>query len=176
MASASSIQIPPLPKDTAGRWLDVIREDGDMVRRWLLVMHQMDGRYRREGLGLFGQNMAHRPSPWGASYYYWTTKGEVALRLIYSSGRKQHFVMSVGFVGRISPSDALELVIDRSIEYLRERNASSAFAVAPKRMEYPGILRLYDLVPSHHRLIVKTEQDTPASRTWNIEAPELNSP
>jgi hypothetical protein len=120
--------------------------------------------------------MAHRPSAAGASFYYWKPSHEVVLRLLYIPARDQHMIMSVGFVGDITPAAALDLIVDRAISYLRDYQLDSAFAVAPKRMENPEILKLYDLVPQHPRLRVTLEADAPGARRWGLTAPELRKP
>ena len=172
--AGTKLTIPSLPPDTAGRWLDVVREDEDMVRRWLRVMWQMDDDYRRENIFLFNRNMGHRPSRYGASYYYWNGADELALRLVYCRPRGQHQVLNVGFLGTITPQRALDLLVDRAIEYLRERKATSMFALCPKQMTNRNILLLYDLVPGHPRFRVTTERESPSTKEWNIEVPELN--
>ncbi len=175
MGAVATKQMPPLPLDTAGRWLDVVREDRDMVRRWLNVNHQMNRRYMREGPEVFGDSVAHRPWANGGAFYYWTPNFEVILRLVYSGQRNQHRVLSAGLVGRVSPQEALDLIVERSISYLRERNQYSAFAVAPKQADSPDVLRVFDLVPSHPRLLVTTEVESARVKRWNIDVPELQT-
>jgi hypothetical protein len=173
MGVATAVKIPPLPANTAGQWLPVICEDLDMVRRWLKVMHQMDRRYLRERTQVFCWAPGHRPNWMGASYYYWTPTSEVVLRMVYLGKRDLYQIMSVGFVGKISPKEALELLIEQAIVYLRSRAATSALALVPKSMDNPQVLKLYDLVPRHPRLRVTVEGDWSAVRRWHIEVPEL---
>lgn len=165
--------IPQLPAETSGKWLDVIREDVDMVRRWLRVMYAMDRSYLLETPDVFNDNMAHRPSFLGASYYYWTTSAEIVLRIVWYRTRRQYLIQSVGFRGEINARSALDLIVDRSISFLREQGESSAFALVPKRMDNTRILELYDLVLTHPRLAITKEHESPDARRWNIEAPEL---
>lgn len=176
MPTSVKAPLPPLPPGTAGQWLDVILEDIDMVRRWLRVNQQMDPHYLMETPLVFGNSMGHRPSPWGASYYFWTSEFEVVLRLVYNQRHKQHEVQSVGFVGKITPQDALDLAVDRTVDYLRERQARSVRAVVPKQMRNPGILKLYDLARNHFRLRVAVQADSPHFSRWLIDFPELTTP
>lgn len=173
MATRVKAAIPPLPPDTAGRWLDVILEDIDMVRRWLRVNQQMDPFYLHETPLLFGNSMAHRPSPLGAAYYYWTPEFEVVLRLVLNERRMLHQVQSIGFVGSTTPQAALDLAVDRGVAYLRERDDNRVIATVPKKMGNPRILELYRLIPSHPRLEVTVEADTPTRFRWLITVPEL---
>ena len=166
-------QIPPLPRDTAGRWLDVICEDQDMVRRWLNVVYQMDPLYRRETPQMFGHFPGHRPGVMGASYYLWTATSEVAFRIVYVPFRAQYQAMSAGFVGNISPKEALDLVVDKGIKYMRTHGVTSVFARVPKKMANPQILVFYALVPEHPRLRVSPRFESHSLRVWNIEVPEL---
>jgi hypothetical protein len=67
-------------------------------------------------------------------------------------------------------------MIDRCVQYLRERDSRSAFAVVPKQADAPQILRLYNLAATHPRLRVTTEVESTAEQRWNIEFPELQGP
>jgi hypothetical protein len=171
--TAMSPPVPPLPADTAGKWLPIVREDVDMVRRFLNVMYQMDKGYLAEDVTKFGIYRGHRPEKMGASYYYWTAKSEVVLRIGYHDMRKQHRITSVGFVGSLAPQAALDLVVDQIIVFLKWAGGRTAMALVPKRMDNPRILELYALAPKHPRMRIKVEKESDLAARWNMEFPEL---
>jgi hypothetical protein len=169
-------QIPPLAPATAGRWLDVTCDDPDMIVRFLRVMYQMDPIYLREGVSDFVKCPAHRPLPWGASYFYWESDTQLALRLIFSCDWRRHQIMSLGFLGTMPHRQALDLVVERCISYLRERDAGSAVAIVPKRRGHPNMRALYQLVPSHPRVRFRLDAQSKYAERWILEAPELAPP
>jgi hypothetical protein len=172
MSIASGVE--SLPAFTSDQWLTVFYKDNDqMARRWLNVMHQMDGHYRQENLFVFNRSLAHTPTPLGACYYYWTSQFELALRIAYHVNAGRHQIASVGFLGNIAPADALDLIVDRAIIHLIERSLTTAFCLCPKNMEFAPLLQLYDLVPSHPRVKVTLEAETAHFRKWTLEAVEL---
>lgn len=173
MSAAGLTSLPSLPPDTAGKWMAVVREDAAVIDRWFKVAYQMRLPCLHDGPALFAKSMTHRPSPWGAAYYYWTPSCELVLRLTYFVQRKQHQALTAGFTGTIAPQEALDLLIDQTIVYLRERDATSAFAVPPKQAGNPGILTLFDLVMKHPRIVVTREADSPRAQRWNLIFPEL---
>jgi len=136
----------------------------------------MDRSYLRETPLQFSNSVVHKPWARGAAYYLWTANSEAVVRLAYAEERLQHHVMSVGFVGDMSPQQALDQIVQCTIDYLIERRARSVFAIAPKRMDSQEVLNLYDLVPTHPRLRVITEAESPRGRRWNIDFPELQIP
>src|SRR5262249_35371542 len=87
--------------------------------------------------------------------------------------RRQFEIVSVGFVGAMPAAAALDLVVEKTIEFLKARSASSAFARRPKRMASPQITQLHDLVPGHPRLKVTVEKESPSTVRSNIDFPEL---
>jgi hypothetical protein len=151
----------------------VIREDEDMIRRFLNVMHHMDDSYRRATPDVFRQLPTHRPGWMGGAYYYWTPTAEIVVRLQFHARRAMYQIATVGFVGSISPSEALDRMIDQTSRFVGARGQTTAFALVPKRMDNPEILKLYDLIPQHPRLKVTRMADVHDQRHWIIEFIEL---
>lgn len=168
--------LPPLPPDTAGKWLHVTTEDLSMVQRFLNVMYRMDDRYRRDSIRQFSNWPGHLHEDFGGAYYYWTADSEVVVRFDYFRPRKQFEFKSVGFVGSLTPAAALDLMIDKAVEFLRAHGATSGFAIRPKHMQNPQIMQLHDMVLQNPRLRVTVEKDAPNDVRWNIELLELLQP
>ncbi len=158
---------------TVSQWLHVSSEDPDLVKRFLNVMYQMGDRYQRETPELFNSWIGHSKEEFGGAYYLWQPTAQVVVRFVYNPLRKQFEILSVGLVGDIEPERALDLVVDKAVQYLGRLGHTSAYARRPKQMHAAAVMRLHDLVPSHPRLKVSIERDVPVAVRWNIEFPEL---
>ena len=176
MGTVAPVQIPPLPKDTAGRWLEVVPEDDDMILRWLNVMRQMNRSYLYEDLAKFKRSRGHRPSSTGGSYYYWNLTSEVVLRIGLLSNLRRYQIISVGFVGDITPRAALALLVGQITVFLRGVGASTAVALPPKHMDSTRLLEMFALVPIHPKMRVTKERESELATRWNIQFTDLTSP
>ena len=156
---------------TAGQWLHVTTDTMDLVRRMFAVMYRMDSSFRIENASTFCSWPGHKSEMWGGAYYYWTADCEVVLRLNFLG--RQGFEVCVGFVGNISPREALDLMIDRGVEYLKSQGRERALGRPSKSIKNQRLIELYDLLPSHPRVNVTVKKETPSGKLLLIDVPEL---
>ena len=106
-------------------------------------------------------------------WYYRGQGFDIALRYHYVSKRGRWQLANVGFLGDVEPRIPLEVVLEKSKEFLIEQGCSSLFAIRPKQMTNPGIEAFHRLVPEHPELKVTVEHETADRLMWNLDIREL---
>jgi hypothetical protein len=169
MSTAFATTIPPLPPDTAGRWLPVECHDKLLIEWFLSLMRRVQICYASADAHDFLSSDFHRVSPSAGAYYYWTAEFQLAVALARNPQRGQHRIVAVAFAGSIPPRTAMGMIFDQCASYLRERKASTAYAVVRKQPPHDDLRKLFDVAPQCSAVRILVEHDYGHSVLWNIE-------
>lgn len=127
-------------------WTLIRRGNIALAERFLEIMSQMDGSYARLDREVACERMVREFCNY---YHYQGFELEIALGFQWNSRRRRHCLRSVGFVGNITPEGALELVIEKGLQFLNEHEQASVYAIQPYRMDNPRIIVFYQLLRNH---------------------------
>lgn len=169
MGPAVAADLKPLPSSTAGKWLSVVGKDVNLVRHWMQCCGESNVCSQDISMCQFQNSFYHLETPLAGAYYYWTPEFNLALALIYRRRRKQHEITFIGARGKVVTSTALDLLLEKVTDYLRERSAISAFADVPANLSGREAQQVVSAIPSSAKARITVERDTKLLQRWNIE-------
>jgi len=146
-------------------WTKLSVTDVALIDRWTQIMRLMNGNYSKLKAAEIRGGMA---TTLGETWYYRNERGEVAVRFEFIAKRRSYQLHNVGFVGVLEPAEALDLVVERCKCFMLEHQIKSLIALRPKNMDHPGIEAFHRLVPSHPKVVVVMDRDTPRIIMWEL--------
>ena len=146
-------------------WSQIDINDVTALTQWLNIARQMDQRYQFIRLGDVQATMRRKQ---GEAWYYQQDGVEMSILFQYSHSRRHWQLGHVGFLGPITPEDALDRMVERVRDFLTAHSASSVFGLKPPQMDHPPIQQLHNLVPGHPNLQVTVQDVTGEGEIWEI--------
>ena len=147
-------------------WSQIDVNDVIGLQQLLDIARQMDQRYQLAQLSDVRTPLLRKQ---GEAWLYQDGDVEMALLFEYSYPRRHWQVGYVGFLGTITPEDALEKMVECLSGFLTDHSVSSVFVLKPNNMDHPPIQQLHNLVPSHANLKVTVHNTTGEGAVWEIE-------
>ena len=146
-------------------WTRLAVSDVALIERWVAVMRPMDRNYSALKVAEVRGWMA---TSLGETWYYRSERGEIALRFEFIAKRQRYQLYNVGFLGALEPAEALDITIERCLDFVREHGVESIFALRPKNIAHPGIEAFHRLVPLHPRVAATLRHDSPRLMMWDL--------
>jgi hypothetical protein len=166
----------------ANTWTRITPERRSLAERYLEVMYQMNRPvYASEPASVVVPRMLGRRHEY---YYFWNPQCEVVIGFHWRRRRRQYELKSLGFVGAITPAAALELMVAKLLDFMRQHDRERVFAIRPFAMESRSVIELYELAMCHpavairgtHRVIsgtylwIRARHGTPCSEKLTQQA------
>lgn len=149
---------------TEDGWVQLTRSNLSLGHRYIEVMcHMNRPSYATSHPARIVERMSRFPCEY---FYYPGVDFEVVCGFKWSYRLRHYRLMSVGFVGDVSPREALELVVERFRRFVLEKQVDHVIAVRPLTMENPAILEFYELVLQHPSLVVRGTHVVKGGTYW----------
>ncbi len=117
------------------------------------------------------QRIVYRMARFPCEYYYLQgDRFEVVCGYKWHQRQRLFRLMSVGFVGAISPQDALDLVVQNFCRFLFEKRIDHVAAIRPDVMENPAIVEFYKLAQQHPSVRIRGTHHRRGGAYWWIQA------
>jgi len=125
----------------------------ELAYRYLEIMREMNREsYSPPNPDRETWRMTHLP----CEYFYFPGTGfELTLGFKWIRRLQRYRVMSTGFVGMISPREALDRIACKMREFAQRRQVDRLVAIRPHRMDSSKILQMYGLLKQHPGLRVR---------------------
>lgn len=132
------------------QWLRLTPETPELAYRYLQVMYAMNRpTYANEPADQVAPRMLRQQHEF---YYYLGIDFELVIGFRWHKRRRSFELKSLGFVGDVSPAEALEHMVHKLTEFMRRNDLNRIFAVRPFTMESQEVLKLYDLAFAHRAI------------------------
>jgi hypothetical protein len=149
---------------TSDGWVLLSEDNLEVGHRYVDIMCQMN---RPSYATNHPEKIVRRMARFPCEYFYFLGDGfEVVCGLKWFRRSRLYRLMSVGFVGAITPAEALELVVERGRHFFREKFIDRIAAVEPAVMENPAILEFYRLMRRHPCLAVRGHRIGGGTYLW----------
>jgi hypothetical protein len=141
-------------QSTAGDgWVLLTGSNPQLGFRYIEIMCRMNRpSYATDRPQVIVRRMAQLPCEY---YYYAGSDFEVVCGFKWIRRSRRYRLMSVGFVGAITPSAALEIVVQKVRDFLQQKQIHYLIAIRPAVMENPTILEFYELFFRHPGLAIR---------------------
>ena len=147
-------------------WSTLGIDDVGPLEAWLAVMAQMDPGYA--SLTVDNLQMAMQLAPSRVQFY--DGDGfQVALRFAYDGARDQWQFANLGFVGTVTPQQALDLAVGQLAQFLTDQQAYYVSAVVSKSIGYAPLGELYDLALEDASLEITVLYESDTAYVWKIQ-------
>jgi len=150
---ASGNRTRPTSVGRGDGWTRVTAERSELGHRYLEVMRQLNPEtYSPNDPARYVKRMWRPPN---AYYHLDGVTYEIVVGFDWARRLRRFRIISTGFVGDISPSQALDRVVEKAREFSIQNNLHHLFAIRPRRMESARILEFYDLLNLHPDLRIR---------------------
>jgi len=150
-------------------WIEVTADRDDLLLRYAEILRLMDHRNRYLSIE---QSMAGSRSSIARGrielFYYREPGYEVVLR-IQREARLGRYLVCPGFIGSVGPGTVLDIVVEKSQEYMATHELDALYGIRPEQVDYAPLALLYELMEHDPRIRVVTEGQTSDSTVLKLE-------
>lgn len=140
--------------------------------RFLEIMQQMN---RASYSPTRPERMVARISGPPSEYFLFSgARFEIALGFRWIAKLNRFRIMSVGFIGQITPLEALNRVTAKCRSFATSKGVTRLIAVRPFQMENPCIMQFYGLLKGHATIQVRGGHRLPEGEYLWIDFPPLS--
>lgn len=134
-------------------WTLITRAQSELGHRYLEIMREMNpATYSPADPARYVKRMWRPPN---AYYHFAGATFELVVGFDWIRRLRRFRIISTGFVGAITPIEALDRVAIKAREFLLKYSLDHFVAIRPRRMENSRILEFYDLLNQHPALRVR---------------------
>ena len=147
-------------------WQRVTSDRHDLGHHFLDVMSEMDSHYA----ACDPSEQIQLMTTGGWEYYVGTGEGfELVVGYQWDGGHNKFQVRSTGFRGCLEPHEALALVADHVLEFIRTHDQSAVYAILPSAMDNPRMMQAIGLIPWYAGWRATGGHHVAGGAFWKIE-------
>lgn len=147
-------------------WTTLTTDNYPLAERCLALLRQMHSSYRRLTIDkMFG----YMTTLSGRVFVYEDALVSCLIVIIPNRKRGLHRVLTGGYVGALSPSAMLDIVVPKLLQFMQNEHVTAIYGIRPLRMDYQPFTELLDLFPLRPEFHVTTEETMVDRVAWRIE-------
>lgn len=130
-------------------WTRVTVDETNLLTRYVEIMREMDHTHRRHSIRAETAAIRSSVSRSATHLWYYQNGGfDTVLRFQFEQANDR-FMVCLGFLGDVRPETVLNLVVEKSHEFMVDQGIDAVFGYRPFSVDYSPLGLLFDEVPRH---------------------------